>query len=59
MQLYSYLKPPGVVAEARRTTGRVRLEMMGGASGRNNMLPLAGVRPADQSALPELKTGQN
>ncbi len=59
MQLYSYLKPPAVVAEARRTMGRVRMEMMGGASGRNNLLPLAGARPADQSALSELKTGQN
>ncbi len=54
MQLYSQLKPPGAVLQARRTTGRVRMEMMGGASGRNNMMPLA-QSPA-LGAWPELKT---
>jgi hypothetical protein len=41
MQLYSHLKPPAVIAESRRTADRVRMEMMGGASGRTNMPPLA------------------
>lgn len=41
MQLYGHLKPPAVVQEARRASGRVRMEMMGGAnlSGRSNMVP--------------------
>ena len=39
MQLYVHLKPPVVVLEARKTAGRVRMEMMGGATGRGNMLP--------------------
>lgn len=46
MQLYSHLKPPSMVGDARRT-GRVRMEMMGGArgqpvggaKGRGNQLP--------------------
>jgi soluble lytic murein transglycosylase-like protein len=37
MQLYGHLQPPPMLAEARR--GRVRLEMMGGASGRGNQVP--------------------
>jgi hypothetical protein len=45
MQLYGHLKPPLVLLEARKTSGRVRMEMMGGTpgnpsvSGRGNMLP--------------------
>ena len=39
MQLYVHLKLPVVVLEARKTAGRVRMEMMGGATGRGNMLP--------------------
>ena len=55
MQLYGHLKPPVVTQEARKTTGRVRMEMMGGAAsgvagvpgvpggssvaGRSNMVP--------------------
>ena len=45
LQLYGQLKPPAVVLEARRTSGRVRMELMGGAAGnpavlgRSNMLP--------------------
>ena len=39
MQLYVHLKPPAVVLETRKTAGRVRMEMMGGATGRGNMLP--------------------
>lgn len=46
MQLYAHLKPPSIVSDARRT-GRVRMEMMGGArgqpaggaQGRGNQLP--------------------
>jgi soluble lytic murein transglycosylase-like protein len=47
MQLYSHLKPPGLPGDSRRSTGRVRLEMMGGTgkpaasagAGRSNGLP--------------------
>lgn len=51
MQLYGHLSPPGTLVDARRSTGRVRLEMMGGvkpqavdraqqgASRRGNMPP--------------------
>jgi soluble lytic murein transglycosylase-like protein len=47
MQLYGHLKPPALLQEARKTTGRVRMEMMGGAApvaapgvlGRSNMVP--------------------
>ena len=46
MQLYSHLKPPSVIVESRRTAGRVRMEMMGGASGRSNMPALAVPLPA-------------
>lgn len=58
MQLYGHLKPPLVVQEARRTSGRVRMEMMGGAStvpGRNNMPPLLVAQPAEQLTFPEPK----
>ena len=44
MQLYYHLKPPvTVVADARRSASRVRMEMMGGAAGRGNMAPLLAV----------------
>ena len=56
MQLYTHLKPLGVVLEARKTAGRVRMEMMGGASGRGNMMPLVIAQPADQRSDSELKT---
>ena len=45
MQLYAHLKPPAGLLEARKTSGRVRMEMMGGLatsaglSGRSNMVP--------------------
>ncbi len=60
MQLYGHLKPPDVVLEARRTSGRVRMEMMGGTSsvpGRNNMVPaliaptLVAQKPVAQPSL--------
>ena len=56
MQLYTNLKPPGAVLEARKTAGRVRMEMMGGASGRGNMVPLVAAQPADQRGASELQT---
>jgi Transglycosylase SLT domain len=37
MQLYNHLKPPGFL-NARKASGRVRMEMIGGVSGRNNMV---------------------
>ena len=59
LQLYNPLTPPVVVLEARRSAGRVRMEMMGGASGRGNMvLPLT-EQPAAATQLPEPKTRQN
>lgn len=33
MQLYGHLKPPNNLQESRKSTGRVRFEMMGGATG--------------------------
>ena len=47
MQLYNHLKPPSMIAAA----GRVRMEMMGGATGRSNMLPSTMV----STAVPEVK----
>jgi soluble lytic murein transglycosylase-like protein len=47
MQLYSLLKPPGFMTAGRRVSGRVRMEMMGGATGRNNMVPLATTQLSD------------
>ena len=75
MQLYGHLKPPEAVMEVRKTTGRVRMEMMGGsgsgsgsgsgissgsASGRHNMPPLSLVVPSEeQRALREPKAESN
>ena len=56
MQLYGHLKPPEVMLEARRSSGRVRMEMMGGIGGRQNMPPLLVVTPAEQRVLRESKT---
>ena len=66
MQLYAFLKPPvlpqadvpptaAVAAAASAASvavvpGRVRMEMVGGASGRGNMLPDAGPQPLLRSA---------
>ena len=44
MQMYAYLKPPAVIHEAR-SGARVRMEMMGGVPGRNNMVPALLPRP--------------
>ena len=51
MQMYAYLKPPGAVVDARKG-GRVRMEMMGGTSGRNNMVPALTALPAAVAAAP-------
>ncbi len=51
MQLYGHLKPPAVLAETRRSAGRVRMEMMGGAARRSNMPPLLAT-PAVEQAEP-------
>lgn len=56
MQLYGHLKRPEVVPEARRTSGRVRMEMMGGIGGRQNMPPPLVVIPAEQRMLRESET---
>jgi hypothetical protein len=68
MQLYGHLKPPAVLLEARKTTGRVRMEMMGGAQsvsaigplggataalGRNNMPPLLVAQPMEPLVFAE------
>ncbi len=59
LQLYNHLKPPVAVLEARRSAGRVRMEMMGGAAGRGNMvLPLT-EQPAAATLPSEFKTRQN
>ncbi len=59
LQLYNHLKPPVAVLEARRSAGRVRMEMMGGAAGRGNMvLPLT-EQPAAAVLSSEFKTRQN
>ena len=55
MQLYGHLKPPAALADARKTSGRVRMEMMGGATGRSNMPPLAVVQAPEQRAVPGFK----
>ena len=62
MQLYGHLKPPTALLEARKTSGRVRMELMGGSvgvSGRGNMPPLLVAMPVEPLAYqnsPELKT---
>ena len=52
MQLYGHLKPPAALADARKTSGRVRMEMMGGATGRNNMPPLVAAQTSEQRSVP-------
>ena len=57
LQLYAFLKPPAPTptaepaAAAATPPKRVRMEMMGGASGRGNMLPSAGPLPLLRSAV--------
>ena len=60
MQLYGHLKPPEVVMEARKTSGRVRMEMMGGnVGGRRSMPQLLVVLPAEQHLLLQSKAESN
>lgn len=56
MQLYAHLKPPAALVDAPKTSGRVRMEMMGGASGRNNMPPLAAAQTLEQRAASGFKS---
>ncbi len=51
MQLYNHLKPPSMTAASRR----VRMEMMGGGSGRGNMVPSV----AASTLLPDPRPGQD
>ena len=51
MQLYNHLKPPNMMA----APGRVRMEMMGGSTGRSNMVPSI----IASTALPEVKAEQD
>jgi soluble lytic murein transglycosylase-like protein len=51
MQLYNHLKPPSMM-----TSGRVRMEMMGGTSGRSNMVPATTVA---STATPEVQPERN
>ena len=50
MQLYNHLKPPSMMS----ASGRVRMEMMGGTTGRSNMVPSMTVVSA--AALSEANT---
>lgn len=49
MQLYNHLKPPSMMA----SSARVRMEMMGGATGRSNMVSPTVVSTATAEAQPE------
>ena len=51
MQMYAHLKPPSAVVDARKS-GRVRMEMMGGTQGRNNMVPALVTMPTAVAAAP-------
>lgn len=51
MQLYNHLKPPSMMTTPGG--GRVRMEMMGGATGRGNMMPTTVASTAAPEALPE------
>ena len=59
MQLYSHLKPPAAMLVARRTPGRVRMEMMGGTlngeAGSSSVVSGRGNMPAESSTFPESK----
>ena len=51
MQLYNHLKPPSMTA----ASGRVRMEMMGGRTGRGNMVPST----VASTVLPDSRFGQD
>lgn len=50
MQLYNHLKPPSMMSASG---GRVRMEMMGGTTGRSNMVPTTVASTATPEAPPE------
>lgn len=50
MQLYNHLKPPSMMSASG---GRVRMEMMGGATGRSNMVPTTVASTATPEVPPE------
>jgi hypothetical protein len=50
MQLYNHLKPPSMMGAPG---GRVRMEMMGGTTGRGNMVPTTVASTATPEASPE------
>jgi hypothetical protein len=54
MQLYNHLKPPSFM-NAGKASGRVRMEMIGGVSGRNNMVPVTLAQPSLIPAFPDIQ----
>lgn len=54
MQLYNHLKPPSFM-NAAKASGRVRMEMIGGVSGRNNMVPATLAQPSLMPAFPDIQ----
>jgi soluble lytic murein transglycosylase-like protein len=54
MQLYNHLKPPPFM-NAGKASSRVRMEMIGGVSGRNNMVPVTVAQPSPRQASPEIQ----
>lgn len=71
MQLYGHLKPPSMIADARRSAGRVRMEMMGGAknpsagqpaggaAGRGNRRPMLVAQTPATPVAPEFSVGRD
>lgn len=57
MQLYALLKPVGLLPDAPRTPGRVRMEMMGGASGRGNLPPGSASQQSEAAESPTPASG--
>ena len=54
MQLYNHLKPPGFT-NAGKASGRVRMEMIGGVSGRSNMTAVTVAPPSLKHVSPEFQ----
>jgi Transglycosylase SLT domain len=60
MQIYTGLKPPKTLsAERQRMPTRVRMEMLGGAAGRRNMLAPFGLDTTTPGALTNAAPGSN
>lgn len=53
MQLYNHLKPPSMMGGVSGGGGRVRMEMMGGTTGRGNMVPTTVASTATPEVQPE------